>query len=641
MSAFALIAASVPAAAQPNLPSPAPSAVVVRLAPGVAVASLGPGAAPMVPARTAARLRAAAGRAGRTAPDLSRWAMVSAPSRPAAARLAAALRARPGVRAARVATAPGPAPAQQCRILPEGIGPAPLPPGPGDTVPDLSSLQTTRAYLGMANLPAGGDGTGVRVADIEYDWDPAHIELADRDLPQPYRPGSTPAANISHGTAVLSLIGGRADGVGITGLAPAAELLPVGPWVGSIYSPSYAIATAADQLDPGDVLLIEQQSRDRGPADTGDYGAAVAAAIAAATAKGIVVVLPAGNGGRAMSEYGTPGSDTAIVVGGGQVPEGAGVLATRHPSSNSGPRVDVQGPAHAVVTATAGASYYGFLFGGAGDGSRSYTGCFNGTSSASAAVAGAIAAMQGIARAERGTPFTPAEVLARLQATGTRQPDPENGIVGPLPRVDLAADLTPPPLPRLALQPDSLVAAGALTVTWTPPGDNPGGSGPGDDVVLVDGAPVARVAAGQGRAVVGIGRGTRRITVRSHDVVGNASEASVQVQAVDPDTIDGDLLGVPPPPPPGTGNAAIAPAGRVVAARWNARVGRVVVRLRVVVGARVLVARRPVAVGNRGAVVIRLRRPGTRVVVVSAPGFRTVRIPVSVDANGRVTVRRP
>lgn len=628
MAAFTIFAAMT-LVAQPALPAPAPPAqVLVRLAPGASAASLGPSARPMIPAARAARLRAAAGRSGRRGPDLTRWAIVPAASRAAAVRLASRLRGLPAVRSAAVAPGPGDAPAQQCAAVGQVL---PLADG---TPPDLADRSALAAHLGMTGLPAGGAGTGVKLADVEYDWDPSHVELADRDLPQPYRPGFTPAKNVSHGTAALSLIGGRSDGIGITGLVPEVELIPVGPWVGSIYNPAFAIAAAADQLDPGDVLLIEQQSQDKGPADTGEYGPSVSAAIAAASAKGIVVVLPAGNGGFALDPRRDPVVDTAIVVGGGEIPAGAGTLATRHASSNFGPRIDVQGPAHAVVTATAAPSYYPYLVGGDADGSRSYTACFNGTSSASAAVAGAIASMQGIARVQRGAPFTPAEVLARLRATGTPQPNAGGQNIGPLPRIDLASDITPPSAPVINLDADARVGVGQQSIRWSST-EEAGGSGFDGVTVFVDAREAFRSDLAAGSAVITLAAGVHRVTVRAGDRVGNTADTVVRVTAVDGFVETADPA---PPAPPGVGNDRPL-AGRVVRQRWDPATGTLTLRFRTVAGARVRLDRRPRAFPG-GTLTLRVRRAGTRLVVVRAKGYRPLRLRISRSAGGTVRIKR-
>ncbi|MEZ5079486.1 MAG: S8 family serine peptidase [Thermoleophilia bacterium] len=605
---------------------------LVKLQPGADPVSLGVDVRPVVAPDVARRLRRDAGRMGRRSPDLGRWVVASVPPGGVAE-----LRARPGVDAATVIQDTPPSPPQDiCRTIPAGFGRPPVDIGDG-LVPDLDQFDDVRRAFGMTSLPLGGQGAGIRVADIEYEWEPDHVELAGRELRKPRHDPQTPPQNVSHGTSALTLIGGVADGEGITGLASAAELLPITPWSGSTYSPATAIASAADQLRPGDVMLIEQQSHQRGPADTGAYGEAVAAAIAAATAKGIVVVLPAGNGGGNIADYGIPATDTALVVGGGETGNGGGVLGRRSSLSNAGARIDVQGPAHAVVTGTSTPSYYGFLLVGGATPRRAYTHCFNGTSSASAAVAGAVAAVQGLALQRRGAPFTPAELRQRLVLTGRPQPDPENGWVGPIPQVVAAADLDPPSAPTITAPLGGTVAAGRLQLRWASGVDGPGGSGAGVDRVLLDGAVAAELPNGAGTIAVTIGVGPHTITVQSFDLAGNAAERSVAVTGVaQKSTVPVPVsTGVPDPP---SVRADQRPAGVVRRAAWNRSRGLLVLRVRAVRGATVRVAgrKRPV---RGGLVRVRLRRPAVRVVQVRAPGYAAVRYRVAVRRPGRAAVR--
>ena len=142
-------------------------------------------------------------------------------------------------------------------------------------------------------------------------------------------------------------------------------------------------------------------------------------AIRAAVDKGIVVVEPAGNGNLDIGGLGPswladpagPHAWGALIVGGGGAgPGGDAAVADRErvPGSNYGVRVDLQGFGGAVVT-----SGYADLSGGA-SADRSYTACFDGTSSASATVAGAVAVLQGAAIARTGAPLTPARVRELL-----------------------------------------------------------------------------------------------------------------------------------------------------------------------------------------------------------------------------------
>lgn len=520
-----------------------------------------------------------------------------------------------------------------CRAMAPGDGYASTPVPVSRPVPDLTSLQDLRRDMQLDGLPVGGDGTGVRVGVVEYDWNPDHVELDGRVPARPgYRRANGPA-DVSHGTASLSLIGARRDGQGITGIAPAAVLQPISPLRGPTaadYSPATAVSLAAARLRPGDVLLVELQSAEQGPVDTGEWGPAVADAVSAAVASGIVVVLPAGNAGRDVADFGLPATDAGIVVGAGVPSSVPGMVpASRWAGGNHGGRVDVQGPGFGVVTATAFPSYYGTLIGGESDPNSSYTHCFNGTSSAAAAVAGAIAAMQGVALAGRGVPFTPAEVLARLTATGRAQPDPGAGRVGVLPQIRAASDLTPPPAPS-ALSPSgpALVSAGEVTLRWTSAPEDAGGSGRGDDAVLVDGAEVVRVAAGVGEAHIRMTAGRHTWRVISFDRAGNASTGEATADA-DTATLAKGALTTP----------AVPAAGRVRSARRAGRGRTVILGVVVRAGAVVRADGRRLAV-RAGAARVTVRRRHAVRLAISGSGMRTVTYLLAVPVAGRPTVTR-
>gem|GEM_PF-6702541 len=526
---------------------------------------------------------------------------------------------------------PPPGAASLCRLVTADDGFPAVPAPAGATAPDLTPLQDLRREMALGGMGAGEDGGGVRVATVEFDWDPAHVELDGRVPPRPAYRRAGGAGDISHGTAGLALIGGRADGQGVTGIAPAAALLPTSPVRGpdaADFAPAAAITRAAAGLRAGDVLLVELQSEELGPVDTGVHGAAVADAIAAATAAGIVVVIPAGNAGADVATFGAPVSDTALMVGGGESPAAGGAAGRRASMSNHGRRVDVQGPALGVVTATAAPSYYEHLIGGDGAPHRSYTHCFNGTSSAAAAVAGGIASMQGVARAQRGTPFTPAEVRARLVATGRPQDDPGEGRVGPVPQFRAASDLAAPPAPS-ALAPAGEAVAGEVTLRWRSPEDAPErASGRAEDVLLVDGREVASVAPGVGEARVRLEAGAHTWTVRALDRAGNASEASVRLVVARPASQVTPAAGRRPPA-----------AGAVTRAFWAGGRRVVVLRVRLAPGARVRVAGRA-RIARRGLVRVALRPPRAVPVVVAGPRLRTVVYRLRVRPSGRPLLAR-
>ncbi len=81
---------------------------------------------------------------------------------------------------------------------------------------------------------AGYTGAGVRVAVLDSTFDLSHPGLAaniNADLARSFVPGESiappPGADFSHGTLVAGVIAAAADGVGTSGVAPGAELVPI------------------------------------------------------------------------------------------------------------------------------------------------------------------------------------------------------------------------------------------------------------------------------------------------------------------------------------------------------------------------------------------------------------------------------
>jgi subtilisin family serine protease len=305
----------------------------------------------------------------------------------------------------------------------------------------------------------GGKGRGVSVCDIEGNWNYTHEDL----------PGGIPLLGGTlitspgwkdHGTAVLGQIVSRPGAAGTVGIAHEARAMTHSAVVGGVFNTAAAIMGAAGRLGPGDVILIELQAT--GP--NGKYVAMqywddVFSAIKAATAKGITVVEAAGNGDEnfelpVFAGTGLQKDSGAIVVGAGIPPTnffdvdgfGAampgyskiGVPRSRIWFSNHGRIVNVQGWGWHVTTCG-----YGDAQGGAEN--RWYTHRFSGTSSASPIVTGAVAVLQGIAKAKHGAPLTPAKVRSILMSTGTPQAAgpgvPLSQRIGPLPDLVKAVKL--------------------------------------------------------------------------------------------------------------------------------------------------------------------------------------------------------
>ena len=432
--------------------------------------------------------------------------------------------------AADEAILPAPPPASYCRVAPAAgwpaIGAAPT--------PDLSAFQDYRDGLA---IPPGAVGAGIKIADVEYEWTAAHEDLVARNLPAAPDTGLSPAYRArDHGTAVLGVLGASDDGRGVTGLASGAALRPVSPF-SPAYAPAAAISTAAKGLQPGDILLVELQSLVVLPGGNTllgpiEYHESVRDAIAKAVAAGIVVIEPAGNGDLDVGTLERPwlsnpsdeSASGAIMVGAG----GSGATQpdvgdrVRVPGSNYGERVDVQGVGAGVVT-----TGYSDISGTVGA-ARSYTACFDGTSSASATVAAAAAVLQAEVVARTGTPLTPAALRAALVSTGLPQaPEGPEGFalrnIGPRPQVSaalasLAAAPQPPPAVTGGGEPDSVVTPPPTTSAPVPAptgvGTAPSAPAPTSVAVPAAAIPAAAMPAAANRATAHRGAAVRGLWVR-------------------------------------------------------------------------------------------------------------------------------
>ena len=309
----------------------------------------------------------------------------------------------------------------------------------------------------MAVWPlSGGRGQRVRVADIEGNWNLNH-----EDLPGGISwLGGTPIAGtswVNHGTAVLGEIVSKPNALGAVGIANQARAAVHSAVINGVFNTGQAIRNATRRLSRGDVILIELQATGpRGRYVAMQYWNDIFSAIRAATARGITVVEAAGNGDENFdlpiyNNTGLQKDAGAIVVGAGVPPtnyfdfdgRGAGsryqkigVPRSRIWFSNYGKIVNVQAWGWHVTTLG-----YGDAQGGAQN--RWYTLRFSGTSSASPIVTGAVACIQGRAKARRGRPMTPAQVRSLLIRTGTpQQSDPPRAPlrqhIGPQPNLESA-----------------------------------------------------------------------------------------------------------------------------------------------------------------------------------------------------------
>jgi len=327
-------------------------------------------------------------------------------------------------------------------------------PSPADAPPATPDFTNRQGYLDSAPggidarwawTQSGGRGGGVRVVDCEWGWRFTHedLRLNQGGVIAGTADPSPTSNSTNHGTAVLGEISGDVNALGITGIAPDAVISASAFSVPS----ATAIRAAADRLGPGDVLLLEIHRPGPNANGSGQFGFIAVEwwpddylAIRYAVDKGVVVVEAAGNGFQDLNAavYDRPATgfpswwrnpfrrdpldSGAVLVGAGAPPPGThgrdhGPDRSRLDYSNHGACVDAQGWGREVTT-----TGYGNLQGGS-DVDLWYTDTFSGTSSASPIVVGALASVQGVLRAGRRTPLSPARARELLRSTGSPQQD--------------------------------------------------------------------------------------------------------------------------------------------------------------------------------------------------------------------------
>lgn len=281
----------------------------------------------------------------------------------------------------------------------------------------------------------GWTGAGVRICDVEYDWNPTHADLPPVTAVGPPR---IPTEWADHGTAVLGVLGGRHNTNGVRGISYGSPLLFASPYTFQFgYDVGAAISIALTNMNAGDVILIEQQIL--GP--NGAYAPVewfepFYDAIVNAVANGVIVVEAAGNGSENLdgAAYSTgngghwpflvANDSGAILVGAGAPPQYP-TPRSRLDFSNYGSTLDLQGYGLLVVT-----TGYGDLYNAEGS-NHQFTATFSGTSSASPIVAGAAAVLQQAWKAKFTNAAPPSVIRDILRNTGTPQQGADT--IGPLP----------------------------------------------------------------------------------------------------------------------------------------------------------------------------------------------------------------
>lgn len=331
---------------------------------------------------------------------------------------------------------------------------------PAERLPNLSvnpydePRLTRQGYLEPAplgiNAPyawsiKGGDGKGTTFVDMEYGWLFNHEDLVNQKIE--LISGQNKSEHHDHGTSVLGIVSAEDNNIGGIGIAPKAKVKVVSQIRDNgNYNTADAILSAVNNMQAGDILLLEAQATYDGYGDKNYFPVEVKPdifdAIRMGTNKGIIIIEAGANGGNDLDQFrdrngkqvlnrNSPDfkDSGAIMVGAAS----ARVPHKRSYFSNYGSRVDVYGWGNAVDTTDAKPSE--FI-------TNLYTSSFAGTSSASPIIAGAAASIQGIVKNNQGRVYTPRQLRDILSdsSTGTKSNDPTSDKIGVLP--DLKAILS-------------------------------------------------------------------------------------------------------------------------------------------------------------------------------------------------------
>lgn len=261
----------------------------------------------------------------------------------------------------------------------------------------------------------GGDGSGQHFVDLELGWTRDHQDLVGLGIKVLF--GQVCDSSRPHGTSVVSIVCGASNLLGGRGIAQGVDTADVVSYSDDEELVPQAIVKASDALPKGGVLLLEVQKSYR-PTELlkADYEA-----IRNATARGIIVIEAGGNGGydldnsrnvenKLVLNTGDPNyQDSGAVV--------VGAATAKHPHermsySNYGSRVDCYAWGENVYCATSNDK--------SPFETADHVPDFDGTSSASAIIAGAALAVQGMsAAAGRPLPLTSRELRGLFRQFGT------------------------------------------------------------------------------------------------------------------------------------------------------------------------------------------------------------------------------
>jgi hypothetical protein len=234
------------------------------------------------------------------------------------------------------------------------------------SLPDYSSAQWSLRIADMESVWREATGYGVTIAVIDTGVDASHPDLLGSVLPGydvSIRGKFVKHQNVSdsidhegHGTSVAGVITANRDGVGITGVAPDAMILPIAIDDSdvSVSTQIGQIVTAIELAASSGVDFVNISLGTYGELESQDKGS-ICGAIYSARLKGVLTFVASGNNGDAGNELVTPGScPHAVSIG--------SVDSTLNVSSFSSfdPEIDFTAPGEYIVTTSA--RYKGELY---------------------------------------------------------------------------------------------------------------------------------------------------------------------------------------------------------------------------------------------------------------------------------------
>ena len=274
----------------------------------------------------------------------------------------------------------------------------------------LFRCRAPEAWNGVLGPQTAVFGRGTVIADIDFGFRTDHQEFTNLTTCYNSADGSTKVdvgAYIAHGTGVLGLAGAAANGVGIMGFAPEAEIWAIQanqaterPLGGDKWVRGIDFVRTSPAGDKRKVLILEVEGK-----KGSSYEAlpAVRLALQNAIEQKVVVVLAAGNGSREAGKdaNGIEFPESGAILVGATVLRPSENLLGRF--SNFGPRITLCAPGDPKNDLTCSSA-----------GPDQYRANFGGTSGAAPKVAGACALML-----EADPTLTHSDVKTILRETGS------------------------------------------------------------------------------------------------------------------------------------------------------------------------------------------------------------------------------